>query len=150
LPFACGVQQVLLAGAAEADVELVVEAEVVRIVVYDGVHVGACVGFAAGTFFRPFGGGGGAACRVGRLARCRSHGVGRAVGIGVGISAWVGVYVLVAYMVVGRVAYRSIVEVKRSGSRQANTSVPQQSSALPPHSERPFPFPLYGWHTCAT
>ena len=143
-------QLVLLDGVAVADVELDAVAGVVRIVVYDGVHVGAFIWCAAGAFCRPGGGGCGAACRLGRLAKCRSHGVGRAVGIEVGISAWVGVYILIAYMVVGRVAHRSIVEVKRSGSRQANTGVPQQSSALPPHSARPFLFPLYGWHTCAT
>jgi len=45
------VQLVLLAGVAEADVGLDVVAKVMGLVVYDGVHVAACVGRAAGSSF---------------------------------------------------------------------------------------------------
>ena len=112
LLLAWGVQLVLLVGVALADVELdavagVVQlviwdgvrvtvawgvqlvlfvdlamAKVVGLVVYDGVHVAACVGCAAGASCRcgfgrrgaRRGGGGGAACRAGRRARCRLRG----------------------------------------------------------------------------
>jgi len=46
LALAWGVQLVLLAVVAEAGVELDVVAEVMGLVVYDGVHVAACVGRA--------------------------------------------------------------------------------------------------------
>jgi len=42
----------LLAVVAEADVELDVVVEVIGLVVYDGVHVAACVGCAAGASCR--------------------------------------------------------------------------------------------------
>jgi len=50
-------------------------AGVVRIVMWEGVHVAAFVGCAAGAFCRPGDGGGEAACHVRRRARCRLHGM---------------------------------------------------------------------------
>jgi len=52
LALAWDVQLVLLAGVAVADVELDAAAEVVRVDMWDGVHVGACVGCAAGASCR--------------------------------------------------------------------------------------------------
>jgi len=43
------VQLVLLSGVAEAVVDLDVEAEVMGLIVCDGVHVAACVACAAGS-----------------------------------------------------------------------------------------------------
>ena len=51
LALAWGVQLLLFVNVAVADVELDAVAGVVRIVVYDGVHVGACRGCAAGASF---------------------------------------------------------------------------------------------------
>jgi len=85
-------------------------------------------------FFQHCGGGECPAFRVGRLASCGLNGVGRAVGMGVRNTVWVCVYAFVAYMVVARVAPRLVFEVKRSGSKQRNTGLPQQRSALPPHT----------------
>ena len=73
----------LLAVVAEADVELDVVAQVMGLVVYDGVQIDACVGCAAGASClcgcgrrgAGRGGGGGAACRVGWRARCRLRGL---------------------------------------------------------------------------
>jgi len=45
-------------------------AGVVRLIVWDGVHVAACVGRAVCAFCRPSGGGGGEVCRVRRGAPC--------------------------------------------------------------------------------
>ena len=86
LPLACGVQLVLVVGVTAADVaadeQLDVGEGVVRFVVWDGAHVAARVGRAAGAYRQSDGrgrrsgrkagrcGGGGAAYRVGRRARC--------------------------------------------------------------------------------
>jgi len=83
LLLAWGVQLVLLAVVAEVDVKLEVVAEVMGLVVYDGVHVAACVGRALCASCRCCcdrrGAGrcvvGGAACHVGRRARWRLRGV---------------------------------------------------------------------------
>jgi len=88
-------------------------------------------------------------CR-GRSARSRLRDVGNAVTGMMGIFAWVGVLVLVVYMVVAKVALRSVLDVKRRGSKQVNTRFPQQSMAEHPHSVCPFSFSLYGWQTNAT
>jgi len=120
LLLALGVRLMLLAVVAEADVELDVVAEVMGIVMYDGVHIRACVGCAAGASCR-WGcgrrgagrdGEGGADCRVRRHARWRLCGVcswcffiGVAVadveldavaGV-VGIVVWDGVFVALAW-----------------------------------------------------
>jgi len=52
LLLALGVRLVLLAVVAETDVKLDVVAEVMGIVVFDGVHIGACVRRAAGASCR--------------------------------------------------------------------------------------------------
>jgi len=70
--------------------------------------------------------------------------------LGVKRFAWVGVLVLVVYIVVAKVAHRSVLDVKRRGSKQVNTRFSQQSRAEHPHSVCPFSFSLYGWQTNAT
>ena len=86
LPLACGVQLELFVGVTSADVaadaELAAVVGVVRLTVWDGVHVAACVCRAAGAYRWSDGrgrrggrgagrsGGGGAAYVVGRRARC--------------------------------------------------------------------------------
>ena len=73
MPLACGAQLVLIVGVTATDVAADEErntvAKVVRLIVWDGVHVAACVGRAVCDFCRPAGGGGGEVCRVGRGAR---------------------------------------------------------------------------------
>ena len=86
LPLACGVQLVLVVGVTAAvvaaDEQLDVGEGVVRFVVWDGAHIAARVGRAAGAYRRSEShghrggrgaercGGGGAAYRVRRRARC--------------------------------------------------------------------------------
>jgi len=69
-----GVQPVLLVGVAVADVQPDVVAGVVRFVIWDDMHVVACVKNADGACFRRGGAGGGAFRRLGRRARCRLRG----------------------------------------------------------------------------
>jgi len=77
LYLAWGVQLVHLVGVVVAEAAAVDELEavagVVRLVVWDGVHVAACVGRAAGGSCRRGGGGGGAVRHVGRRACRRSR-----------------------------------------------------------------------------
>jgi len=66
LPLAWGAQLVLIVGVTSADVaadaELAAVVGVMRLIVWDGVHVAACVGRAVCSFCRPGGGRGGAVC----------------------------------------------------------------------------------------
>ena len=74
LPLAWGTQLVLIVGVTAADVAADEKRDAVaggvRLIVWYGVHVAACVERAFCAFWRPAGGGCGEVCRVGRGARC--------------------------------------------------------------------------------